>query len=320
MIYDCFSFFNELDLLEIRLKTLDCVVDKFVLSESNYTHTGQKKPLYFKENLSKFSQFKDKIIHIVSPDPEFPDKAEVDIEYRWLCENKQRNATIKAIEKVLKPNDILIISDLDEIPNPLTLKKAIKLKRPVRLRQKLYYYYLNYRCCTTPFWNTGTIVLSYNDLKNSQTYKKTINDTAFNLSENTSPTATKVRALRGIKILDNGGWHFSYIGKIEQIILKIHSIVEGNKLTNTKLIENCIKSGNDIYDRGEWFFAERVDASVPSAILKFPEFIFPVSAKYFKSVRLKRTFAYFKWIIRPLAWKLIPRKLALYMSQKLKRI
>ena len=176
MIYDCFSFFNELDLLEIRLKTLDCVVDKFVLSESNYTHTGQKKPLYFKENLSKFSQFKDKIIHIVSPDPEFPNKAEVDIEYRWLCENKQRNATIKAIEKVLKPNDILIISDLDEIPNPLTLKKAIKLKRPVRLRQKLYYYYLNYRCCTTPFWNTGTIVLSYNDFKNSQTYKKTINN------------------------------------------------------------------------------------------------------------------------------------------------
>jgi hypothetical protein len=126
--------------------------------------------------------------------------------------------------------------------------------------------------------------------------------------------------LRGIKILNNGGWHFSYIGKIEQIILKTNSIVDGNKLTNAKLIRQCIQSGNDIYDRGEWFFAEKIDKSFPSTILKFPEFIFPISSQYLHSVRLKRILAYFKWIIRPLAWKLIPKKLAFYLSQKLKAI
>ena len=320
MIYDCFSFFNELDILEIRLKTLDCIVDKFVLSESNYTHTGQRKPLYFKENESRFSQFKDKIIHVVSPDPEYPDKAKTDIKYSWLCENRQRNSTIISIENILKPDDILIVSDLDEIPNPAALKKAISLKQPVRLRQKMYYYYLNYRCCTSPFWNVGSVVLSYKTFKNPATYKKTVDSVAFNLSENARPTATKVRALYGIKMLNDGGWHFSYIGKIENIMLKTNSIADGNRLTDAEFIEKCIKSGNDIYDRGEWFFAEKIDDSFPSTVVEFPEFIFPISDEYRRSVRLKRLFAYFKWIIRPLAWKLFPKKLASYLSHKFKNI
>ena len=96
MIYDCFSFFNELDLLEIRLETLDNVVDKFVLAESNYTHTGKPKPLYYKINKARFAKFNDKIIHVISPDPDDPERAKSDVEYGWVCENRQRNATIRA--------------------------------------------------------------------------------------------------------------------------------------------------------------------------------------------------------------------------------
>ena len=320
MIYDCFSFFNELDLLEVRLETLYPFVDKFVLAESNFTHMGQRKPLYFKENESRFSRFKDKIIHIISPDPEDPEKAKTDIEYRWYCENKQRNSTIRTIEKILKPNDILIISDLDEIPSPSAITHAIKLGRPARLRQKLYYYYLNYRCCTTPFWNAGTVVLSYTDFKNQRTYKRIIDDIAFNHPENTLPTATKVRSLQGIKILNNGGWHFSYIGKIKQIIQKTHSIADGNKLTDTKFVELCIRTGNDIYERGEWFFAEKPEKALPPTALKLTEFIFPVSSEYLRAVRTKRVLAYSKWIIRPLAWRIIPKKIAIWLSNKLKNI
>ena len=152
MIYDCFSFFNELDLLEIRLNTLDNVVDKFVIAESNFTHRGDPKPLYYKENAARFARFKDKIIHVVAPDPEDPAKARTDVAYGWLCENKQRNATIRAIEECLNDNDVLMVSDLDEIPDPQAIVKAIEYGRPVRLRQKFYYYYLNYRCCTTPYF------------------------------------------------------------------------------------------------------------------------------------------------------------------------
>lgn len=73
MVYDCFSFFNELDLLEIRLNTLDSIVDKFILVESTLTHTGNQKPLFYAENKSRFKKFNDKIIHIIVDEfPSFP--------------------------------------------------------------------------------------------------------------------------------------------------------------------------------------------------------------------------------------------------------
>ena len=64
LVYDCFNFFNEFDLLEIRLNELDDVVDYFVVCESNVTHNGIPKPMFFKENEERFSQFKDKIIYL----------------------------------------------------------------------------------------------------------------------------------------------------------------------------------------------------------------------------------------------------------------
>lgn len=277
MIYDCFSFFNELDLLEIRLETLDKVVDKFVLAESNYTHTGKPKPLYYKINKARFAKFNDKIIHVISPDPDDPERAKSDVEYGWVCENRQRNATIRAIEKELRDDDILIVSDLDEIPNPSAVLKAIKRGRPVRLQQKLYCYYLNYRCCTTPFWNVGSVVLSHKDFCHPLTYRDLCGGLAFNSSENDAPTATKVRALRGIPLMHNGGWHFSYMGGLEKVLTKIKSIVDGRgaRFTDEAGIRERIKTGNDIYGCGEWFFAEKNRCLVSGSRKKIPTTHFP---------------------------------------------
>ena len=322
MTYDCFSFFNELDLLEIRLNTLDKVVDKFVISESNFTHRGIPKPLYYKENESRFARFKSKIIHVVSPNPEDPERAKSDVAYSWLCENRQRNATIMAIERNLRNDDILIVSDLDEIPNPTAILKAISLRRPARLRQKMYYYYLNYRCYTTPYWNTGSVVLPYKDFCNISTYRNLHVGPAFNSSENDAPSATKVRALQGITIVHNGGWHFSYIGGIEKVVAKINSIVEGRDaiINDEAHIRECITSGNDIYGRGEWFFAERINDTFPDSVNKFHELIFPVDENYLRSVRLKRFAAHLKWLARPLFWKLIPANLASRLSKRFAKI
>lgn len=323
MIYDCFSFFNELDLLEIRLETLDNVVDKFVLAESNYTHTGKPKPLYYKINKARFAKFNDKIIHVISPDPDDPERATRDVAYGWLCENRQRNATIRAIEPTLKDDDIIIVSDLDEIPNPKAIITAAKSKHPIRLQQKLYYYYLNYRCCTTPFWNTGSVVLSYRAFKNEITCAKISLGEAIQPQENKNPTATKVRFLKGIKTMRNGGWHFSYIGGINKILEKLDSIVEG-KTANLRAqdsILECIRSGNDIYGRGEWFFAENISSKrFPPAIIDYADLIFPVSQEYIKQVRIKRLIAYAKWAIRPIAWKIIPHALAIRLSKRFARI
>ena len=139
MIYDCFSFFNELDLLEIRLTTLDKVVNKFVLVESHYTHTGQPKPLYYAENINRFSKFNEKIIHIIADD--FPDIPGATYrEMAWIRENWQRNAILRGLPKNVKDNDYLIIADLDEIPRPDAILDAVNYDGVSHLYLSMFYY------------------------------------------------------------------------------------------------------------------------------------------------------------------------------------
>ena len=138
MIYDCFSFFNELDLLEIRLNVLKDVVDKFVLVEAGETHSGKTKPLYFKENESRFAAFRDRIIYVCIE--RFPDVCTTD----WARENYQRNAIADGL-KGAKDDDVVLVSDLDEIPRP---EKIVEFAgRPgVKVFDQTYYaFYLNYR-------------------------------------------------------------------------------------------------------------------------------------------------------------------------------
>ena len=125
MIYDCFSFFNELDILEIRLNTLNEVVDKFVLVEAPWTFTGNPKPLYFEENKERFKLFLDKIIHIVADQPPVSPTV-TERENAWIRESHQRNSINAGLNNA-KNNDLIIISDLDEIPNPQIIKKIIFL-------------------------------------------------------------------------------------------------------------------------------------------------------------------------------------------------
>src|SRR3954464_1583382 len=94
MIYDCFTFFNELDLLEIRLNELDPVVDKFVLVEATKTHQGKDKPLYFLENKARYEKFLAKIIHVVVNEyPDYEGKS------AWLLEHHQRNMIIEGLKE-----------------------------------------------------------------------------------------------------------------------------------------------------------------------------------------------------------------------------
>jgi beta-1,4-mannosyl-glycoprotein beta-1,4-N-acetylglucosaminyltransferase len=124
-IYDCFTFFNELELLEIRLNTLYDYVDKFVIVEATKSHTNQPKELFFENNKEKFKQFSDKIIHIIVD--EFPPIIQEwfaqDIyennekKGNWGLENFQRNQIMKGLIDA-NDEDVIIITDLDEIPVP----------------------------------------------------------------------------------------------------------------------------------------------------------------------------------------------------------
>jgi hypothetical protein len=126
-IIDCFIFYNELDLLNYRLTILNEYVDYFVIVESTHTFTGFQKKLFYDENKDLFKEFNEKIIHIVVEDVpfKFPD---IDITkgQQWGNEFHQRNCMKRGIDIIndkLNSEDIILSSDLDEIPNPMILEE-----------------------------------------------------------------------------------------------------------------------------------------------------------------------------------------------------
>lgn len=116
-LFDCFTFFNELDLLELRLHTLNPYVSFFVLVEATKTFTGRPKPLYFAESRNRFAPFLDRIIHVVVDDmPPGNDP--------WQAESYQRDAIGRGLVDAT-PNDLILVSDVDEIPKPQVLAPAL---------------------------------------------------------------------------------------------------------------------------------------------------------------------------------------------------
>ena len=150
-IVDCFIFYNELDMLMYRLDTLFTYVDYFVLVESKYTHSGKEKSLCYNENKNLFEKYNSQIVHIILND--FPYKFP-NIDYlknqQWDNEHYQRNSIKNGIDKLnLNENDVIIVSDLDEIPD-YNLLSSIKnntfiVNNIYSLEQDFYYYNLNSR-------------------------------------------------------------------------------------------------------------------------------------------------------------------------------
>jgi beta-1,4-mannosyl-glycoprotein beta-1,4-N-acetylglucosaminyltransferase len=202
-IYDVFSFFNELDLLEIRLNILDNHVDYFVITESRQTFCGDDKPLYYEENKERYKKWHHKIIHHIMPDfpqdqehfqkalksPNVGDGAE-----NWLREFYQKEAPIRALENICSDDDIIFISDLDEIWNP-DIDYVIENDNVYRPIQTAYPYYLNNRSNQNIGCWTGTRVGKF----------KTVKKYGFNHFR----TEREVQSIQ----IPNGGWHFSWTNK-----------------------------------------------------------------------------------------------------------
>jgi beta-1,4-mannosyl-glycoprotein beta-1,4-N-acetylglucosaminyltransferase len=233
-IIDCFIFYNELDLLKYRLNILNEVVDYFVIVESTHTFVGKEKALFFNENKHLFEKFNAKIIHIIVDD--FPYKhpnVNIQNNEQWKNEYFQRNSISRGIPD-LKDSDVIIISDLDEIPDPRTLNK-IKLGQIHvilnSLEMDLYYYNLNTKINTK--WGSAKII-SYN---------------AYKELNKSCETIRNIQAA----IIPNGGWHLSYFGDANFIQNKIkefsHQELNNETYTNLLNVENKIKNSRDLYDR-----------------------------------------------------------------------
>lgn len=274
MIYDCFTFFNELDLLEIRLNTLNSIVDKFVLVEATLTHQGKPKPLYFEENKAKFESFSHKIIHVIVD--KYPENTNNDA---WIFERYQRNM-IKEGLKNCKPDDVVIVSDIDEIPNPSKIIEYKDIKGIKVFKQKMYYYFLNCMNATNKNYEWyGPIMINYFDFTNVQDLREiSIKMMGYYLRK--FPYNARIiwwkffnLDIKGKKVvaISNGGWHFSYLGGVEKILKKLEAFAhtEYNKsdYKDPKKIEEAINNGQDIFGRGFKYEYTKVDSTYPEYIV-----------------------------------------------------
>lgn len=138
MVYDCIPFFNELDILKLRLNILNPIVDRFIIEEATVTFSGEPKELCFEKNKEMFKEFLPKIEYIVV------DNSPLDVTTH-VRDNFQKNALERGL-KGASDEDVIILSDVDEIPNPKVLKKIIAEFDPDRiyhLAQRMFYCFIN---------------------------------------------------------------------------------------------------------------------------------------------------------------------------------
>jgi beta-1,4-mannosyl-glycoprotein beta-1,4-N-acetylglucosaminyltransferase len=224
-IFDCFKFFNEIELLHLRLMELNPVVDYFVLVESNKTHTGNPKELLFEKNKEIFKEYLHKIIHVKVEDlPTYsPDNI-------WIPENYQRNCIMRGLVDHASEGDKIIVSDLDEIPNTDLIVSNIENNEWVTFKQNLYYYYVN--CKQNCLWD-GPIMANYGTFQSPQQLRNT--------------------GRSGYNSKFHGGWHYSFMGGPDRVRYKVENIAESSLIIdnvgNPSAIEYKMKNQIDLWNR-----------------------------------------------------------------------
>ena len=254
-IYDCFMYFDEEVVVDVRLNTLNEFVDYFVIVESRFTHKGDARELKF--NHKKFEKFKDKIIYIVDEEiysltekikiddseDEKSRKAIFNAAYR---ENGQRNLISKGIEGANK-EDFIMISDVDEIPKLSGLNFNTLKEKIILFKQDMFYYKFNLKLPNL-IW-TGTKACRKKNLVNPQ-WLRNIKDRKYPFFRiDTFFSNTKYTS---IKIINDGGWHFSNIKTPKEIEFKLRSYLHHREFDLNPLsveqINEIIKNKQAIYD------------------------------------------------------------------------
>ena len=257
-IFDCFSYWDEDLLLDLRLNTLNQYVDYFVIVEGNKTWQNNHKNLRF--NIEKFPKFKNKIIYI--PVENMPGGGNP-----YLRENFQRNCIERGLVNAAD-NDLIIISDLDEIPNLEMLYKFKSEMRFAVFKQKHFYYKINFQSQNNPFWY-GSRICVKKHLKSPQWLR--------GLKFKKRPF-WRFDKFRLNNILDFGGWHFCNLKTPEELLYKYQNLCETNdpyifkekideKYLNLDEITKKIDLGKDIIGRDELYKKIKLDNTFPKYIL-----------------------------------------------------
>ncbi len=267
MVYDCIPFFNELDILKLRLNILDPIVDKFIIEESTVTFSGEPKELCFEKNKAMFQEFLPRIEYIVVDDS--PKDCTTHVR-----DNFQKNALERGLKNASE-EDVIILSDVDEIPNPRVLKEIIAEFDPDKiyhLAQRMFYCFLNMEevsgkllSITGEFpgverklW-LGTKVFGKRSIPEGGIIK-------LREASVTAPNAVRV---------SDGGWHFGYMGSRQEtdvskrigtkVVAAAHQ--EYNNQDILAEARDRLILGQDMFGRDARFERVEVDESYPEYLL-----------------------------------------------------
>lgn len=227
-VIDAFLFFNEIEIALFRMEALTADVDVFVILEAKHTFSGKSKPLHFFNNREKFKKFKNKIVYRVFRGGNSC--------VSWDNETAQRNYMKNIFGKICFEDDLICVSDVDEIPKFSSITPKHLFDKPCVFIMDMFTYSWKFRLGQN-IW-TGTKMMLYNSFK---LYFHCIQDfRTYNRD-------------KCMQILD-GGWHLTYFGGAEKITDKLNAfshtelnIPEFNNLDN---INKSLHSGDDLFKRG----------------------------------------------------------------------
>ncbi len=257
-IYDCFQYFDEDHMVDLRLNILDKYVDYFVISESTKTHQGKTKKINF--DIKKFPRFKNKIKFLVADY-----KKEINFKTHKggesPIEQHQRNTLIEGI-KDASSEDLIILSDSDEIPDLSKIKQINPAKKYIAYSHKMFMYKFNLQNLDESNW-IGTRMTKKKNIKSMQELR--------NLKFKNYPFWRIDK--KNLQIIQ-GGWHFSFLQSPQQILKKIKSFSHGEFNTekiNEKKIKERIIENKDIFERGIKLKKVELDSTFPRYIIENKE-------------------------------------------------
>lgn len=254
-IYDCFPFFNELDILEIRLQELWNTVDHFVISEANMSHSGKPKEFILLDNWDRFKPYADKIKHVKVED--MPDTSD-----SWVREKFQRFCLSRGLED-LQPQDLVITADCDEIPRA----EAIDM---IKVDENSYTRYI----LSIPMFQYKINYMKIYDIAKQPNIMVTRGAAYTNAQQEREYTFPWVQKPEDTVIVDHAGWHFTYFGDDKNAITKIQNFAHTETDTPEMIAKHNIefmvknKCGHHGVRHPERFEYVVVDDYFPEAITK----------------------------------------------------
>ena len=254
-VHDCFQYIDEDVVLDLRLNYLNKFVDQFIIAEAKFTHSGEKRELLF--DINKFKKFKDKITYLIvdqvpngienidQQDSE-NEKSRKYILNSVKRENFQRNYLSRGFSEA-NPNDVIMISDIDEIPRMETVDFDSIKNKLIFFQQKMFYYKFN--LCLNKFIWVGTKVCRKKNFISPQ-WLRNIKDRSYPFWR--LDTLFSKNKYQDIYFVKNGGWHFSFLKKAKDIEKKLktylhHREYDLNPLGTDK-IEQMIRQKKSVYD------------------------------------------------------------------------